>query len=311
MGKRGGIETVVAILRAFLDQATWTQADLARRLGVGAPAIRRHLLEMQRAGFGLEAQPDHPHVYWSVPKGWLPGAVALQSDEAAEVLRQLARLPRTKAREKVIHAILHRLRPASDAGEPPIVAVQPSPEEEKHLPTVEDAATGSTVLSMRYYSSSRGHVAQRFASVQRVLIGPPARFIAHCHGSKTLRWFRVGNVESAVLAKEQPFVRVPKAEVDQFEKSSLDGYHDAAPPSDEAFFVRDPEARWVKNNLLGGMTASQVDGGIRVDAETSALGRLARYVVGLGVAARPETPALTRVVSELAKGALESIRQAE
>jgi predicted DNA-binding transcriptional regulator YafY len=264
---------------------------------------------MQRAGFGFEAQPDHPHVYWSVPKGWLPGAVALASDEAAEVLRQLARLPRTKAREKVIHAILRRLRPESDLDEPPIVAAQPSPEEEKSLPVVEDAATGRTVLFMRYYTSSRGHVSQRYASVQRVLIGPPARFIAYCHASKTLRWFRVGNVESASLAADREFVQVSKAEVDQFEKSSMDGYHDAAPPTLETFFVRDPEARWVQNNLLGGMTASQVDGGIRVEAETSALGRLARYVVGLGAAARAETPALVKAVSELAKGALEAITQ--
>jgi predicted DNA-binding transcriptional regulator YafY len=309
MGKRGRIETVVAILRAFLDQPTWKQAELARKLGVGPPALRKHLQEMQRAGFPFEAEDDHPHVYWSVPKGWLPGAVALTSEEAAEVLRELSRLPRAKARDKIIQAILYRLRATSDMGEPPVVAVQPSPEEEKHLPVVEDAANEKKVLSMRYYSSSRGHVSQRFASVQRVVIGPPARFIAHCHSSKTLRWFRVSNVEAASLARDQEFVDVPKAEVTDFQKTSLDGYHDTAPPTVEAFFVRDPEARWVKNNLLAGMTATQVEGGIRIEAETSALGRLARYVVSLGPAACPETISLAKAVADLAKGALDSIKR--
>jgi proteasome accessory factor C len=308
MGKRGRIETVVAIVRAFLDQPTWKQAELARKLGVGAPALRKHLLEMQRAGFPFEAQDDHPHVYWSVPKGWLPGAVALTTDESAEVLRELTRLPRAKARDKLIQVILYRLRASSDMGEPAIVAEQPSPEEEKHLPVVEDAATEKKVLSMRYYSSSRGHVSQRFASVQRVVIGPPARFIAYCHSSKTLRWFRVSNVEDAALARDQEFVRVTKAEVADFQQTSLDGYHDAAPPTAEAFCVRDPEARWVKNNLLGGMTATHVDTGIRVAAETSALGRLARYVVSLGGAARPETPALSKAVASLATGALDAMK---
>ena len=53
-----------------------------------------------------------------------------------------------------------------------------------------------------------------------------------------------------------------------------------------------------------GMRAQQAPGGIRIDVETAALRRLARFVVGLGDAARPLTEALEAEVNALARGAL-------
>lgn len=52
------------------------------------------------------------------------------------------------------------------------------------------------------------------------------------------------------------------------------------------------------------MRAEEVPGGIRVSVTTSGLRRLARYVVGLGGAAKALTPALEAAVVELAQGAL-------
>ena len=303
MGQRASIETVVAILRKFIETPTWKQAELARDLGIGAPALRKHLLELQRAGFPFESEAEHPHVYWSVPKNWFPGAVALATDEAGEVLNLLTHAPQTRARDKLIRTIMHRLQAPPDT-DLPVVAPQSTQAEETILPIVEEAAKKRRPLDMLYYSSSRGHRGQRVVSVQRVLIGPPARFIAYCHTSKALRWFRVENISQASLSADQQFVPVPRADVDQFQRTSLDGFHDAVAPTVEAFFVRDPEARWVKNNLPGGMTITPAEGGIRVEAETSAVSRLARYVVGLGAAARAETDGLAAAVRQLAEGAL-------
>jgi hypothetical protein len=53
------------------------------------------------------------------------------------------------------------------------------------------------------------------------------------------------------------------------------------------------------------MHAETLHDGIRVRIETSAVIRLARFVVGFGGAARPETPELAAIVVELARGALE------
>ena len=69
--------------------------------------------------------------------------------------------------------------------------------------------------------------------------------------------------------------------------------------------VRDPESAWVARNLPDDRIAHEaVSGGMRFQIETSALTMLARFVVGLGDAARPETTELADAVANLARGAL-------
>jgi ribosomal protein S12 methylthiotransferase accessory factor YcaO len=58
------------------------------------------------------------------------------------------------------------------------------------------------------------------------------------------------------------------------------------------------------------MRAETLHDGIRVSIETSAVLRLARFVVGFGGAARPENAALAEAVVELAQGALDEARLA-
>jgi hypothetical protein len=90
-----------------------------------------------------------------------------------------------------------------------------------------------------------------------------------------------------------------------FRKASLDGFKGHGPAVECSFFVREPESAWVANNLLEGMQVESLHGGIRVCVETSALVPLARFVVRLGEAARPETRALAEAIVELARGALD------
>src|SRR4051812_23690633 len=106
MGQRSNTETVVAILQAFLKTRTWKQIDLARHIHVGVAALRHHLDELQRNGFPLEREEEHPHVLWSVSEGWFPGAVLFESEDIPELLRQLSRLPRSKVRERFIRTII-------------------------------------------------------------------------------------------------------------------------------------------------------------------------------------------------------------
>jgi predicted DNA-binding transcriptional regulator YafY len=147
----------------------------------------------------------------------------------------------------------------------------------------------------------------RHASVQRVVFGPPARFVATCHRSGALKWFRVENVSDAKLDAREPFREADPKVVDAHLRASLDGFHEGGPPAKHVFFVSDPDARWVARNLMEAMLAEEVPGGIRVTVETSALTRLARFVVGLGAAAKPLTSGLEAEVAALANGALEAI----
>jgi hypothetical protein len=90
-------------------------------------------------------------------------------------------------------------------------------------------------------------------------------------------------------------------------RASLDGFHQGGEPTRHVFFVSEPEARWVARNLMDGMACEDAPGGIRVSVETSAVQRLARFVVGLGATAKALTPALEGEVMKLAKGALAAI----
>lgn len=311
VGQRSSTETAIALIQAFLEQRVWKQADLARRLEMTTPAVRRRLDEMTEAGFPLEREEEHPHVYWSVPKGWFPGGLLVKREEVPELLRLLGRLPRTKARDALLQTILERIPQQAQSQIAPVVAPTVSPREDEHLTTIEDSARAKQALRFRYYTASRGIEGVRHASVHAVFPAPPARFVATCHRSNQLRWFRVENVSDASLDSNEPYRPASSEHVGAFLAESLDGYREEVPSTQISFFVREPESRWVVRNLPTGMKAEHdPKGGIHVTAQTSALLLAARYVVQLGEAARPETPALAEKVVEIAAGALRNARTA-
>ncbi|HEX7601168.1 MAG TPA: WYL domain-containing transcriptional regulator [Polyangiaceae bacterium] len=307
MGQRSNTETIVAILKAFLDKRTWKQADLARHVGVQAATIHKRLEELRFNGIPLESEKDHPHVFWSVPKSWYPGGVLFTGEQITQMFRQLSRQPKSKARNLLIETLLKYL-PSREAA----VAVMPAEttaREELHLPAIEDSANQKVALKFSYFTANRGSEGTRYASVHRVLLGPPARFVATCHRTGGLKWFRVENVSDAKLDTHEAFRDAEPKTVDAHLRASLDGFHEGGPPQKHVFFVSNPDARWVARNLMEEMHAEEVPGGIHVTLETSAPKRLARFVVSLGAAAKPLTPALEAEVSALAKGALDSIAQ--
>jgi predicted DNA-binding transcriptional regulator YafY len=303
-------------VHAFLDERSWSQADLARKLEVSTAAIKKRLEEMQSAGFPLEREEDHPHVWWSVPKGWIPGGVAFSGEELVDLLRVLGRTPRGKKRDRLLARVVKQLpreatpgvaggtEDTGSGGPGALVPPRSSEPEELFLSVVEDAATSRTALKLRYFTASRGKEGSRHASVHRVIVGPPGRFIAMCHRTGELKWFRIDNVFDARLDPSEPYRPSTKQEVEKFQAESLDGFHAPVPSAPLAFFVRDPEARWVTRNLLEGMRTEEESGGMRVLVDTTATIRVARYVVALGAAATPETPALAAAVREIAEGAL-------
>lgn len=305
MGQRSNTETIITILKAFLDRKTWKQAELARHVGVLPATIHKRLTELAASGVPLTSEKDHPHVYWSLPKSWYPGGVLFTGEQITGVFRQLSRMPKSKARNLLIESLLRYLpsREAAIAMVPP----ETTDREEQHLPAIEDAANQKVALQFRYFTATRGSEGVRHASVHRVAFGPPVRFLATCHRTGGLKWFRVENTSAAKLDEREGFREADPKEVDAHLRASLDGYHEGGSPTKQELFVSDPDARWVMRNLMEAMQAEEVPGGIRVTVETSAPKRLARFVVSLGAAAKPLTPVLEAEVATLAKGALESI----
>lgn len=309
MGQRSPTETLFGIITAFIDERTWTQAALARRLETRPETIRRRLGELQAGGFPLERSEEHPHVYWSVPKGWFPGALIFKADEVSELLRLVARAPRGALRARVLGRIVARLSATGDHADIEPTAVEPpavSEEEERWIALAEDAISQKIAVKMRYFSASRRDEAWRHASVHRVVLGPRPCFIGTCHTADALRRFRVSNVLDARLDRGEPYRAVSAAALRRFADESFAGFWREGPAFDCAFLVREPEATWVARNLPDDRIARGVstDAGTRFSVRTSAVDVLARFVVGLGDAARAETPELAREVEALARGAL-------
>lgn len=303
MGQRSGAETVAAVVLAFLKQRTWKQADLAGHVGVAVPALRKRLLELSERGMPLSSEFDHPHVYWSVPKGWLPDAVAIDKEELPHLVRLVARSPRSAQRDRLLRRLVRFERDAENLGST-LVTRTPSKEEESFLPLAEDAATRHVALRLHYFTASRGALEWRHVSVQRVHAGSPTRLAAVCHRSGRLKWFRVDNILAAHLDPEVPFKTAAPEAVEKFQAGTVDGFHDGGAATACEFVVRAPEAHWVQRNLLDGMRFTAEGDQIRVVAPSSALPRVARWVVGLGDAAKCETPELAALVAALARGAL-------
>lgn len=269
------------------------------------PAVREKLKELQSV-FHLERDEEHPHVYWSVPKDWFPGGVVFTREQLPELLRHLLRLPASKARNGLLQTVVRNL-PKGDGADALSTAVMPpatTKPEEDYLSLVEDAASQKRALWFRYFTASRGQMSIRHASVHRIVLGRPARFVAVCHREDKLKWFRVENILSAHLDAQERYRPAETKAVDAFLRASVDGFNAGGAVAELSFVVREPEARWVQHNLLPTMKLETLNGRIRITVETNAILQVARYVVGLGAAATAETPALAEAIEVLARGAL-------
>ncbi len=308
MGQRTSSETLAAIVVAFWQRRVWSQADLARETGVSPRAVRRHLDELSAAGWPFVREEDRPHVYWSVPNGWFPGGVPLDPGAIAALVHVLMRVPASSARTKLLKAITgHAPKVVVDALDR-VIPPRTSEMEETILPILLNGLAELIPLRMHYWTASRGTFGTRTVSVQRVLLGPPTRFVAWCHAARELRWFRLDYASAATTDDTATFHSVDDAEVDAFIGDSVDGFHGVARVP-VAFFVRDPDARWVARNLPEGLVGTSEDNGLYVATDTTGLLPIARFVVGLGAAAECRTPELAKLVRELAAGALRGAAQ--
>ncbi|MCC7536677.1 MAG: WYL domain-containing protein [Deltaproteobacteria bacterium] len=305
VGQRTSSETLANIVVAFMRQPTWAQAELARATGVTPRTVKRILEELALAGWPLEREDDHPHVYWSVPRRWLPAAVPLDREQVGALLHVLLRVPPSRERTQLLDAVAGHAPATIHEALQRVIPPKTSDAEEAHLPALLDGLVTSTPVRMRYWSASRGAFHDRTVSVQRVLPGPPTRFVAWCHRAEALRWFRLDGAATLAADASAAFQQVDDADVDAMIQESVDGFRGPSRIR-VAFFVRDPDARWVIGNLPDGLVARPDDGGVLVEAETAGLLPVARYVVGLGAAAECRTPELLAAVRELAEGALSS-----
>ena len=305
MSRRRTAEVVAALLQAFVEDGTWSQAELARRCKTTPETIRKTLEDLKNAGWPLERESDPPQVYWSVPMGWLPAGILLPMERVTDLLRLLSRLPSDEDRDRLVRF----LTLSSPQSTPPGLDVWVHPRigrtQAAWLRDVEDVIRGRRSLRVRYFSLHSGIQESRTISFHRIVSGPPIRLCGTCHRSKTLKWFRLDRFLE-VEGVGEPLDTAPPDDVviDAFVAQTIDGYYADDSVEPNVFHVRFPEARWVQPNLPTAMRAEVVTDGIRVTVRRGSVHQVARYVLSLAGAAKPESATLRRVTAELAQRVL-------
>ncbi len=302
MGQRNAAETLVLIVGCFLEKRTWSQADLARHANVRVDTIRKHLHELQDI-IPITRDEDHPHVYWSLPKDWLPGGMSWSQDELHAMLRMLTRSPKTKERERLVNKVAEVLRlPRAISTSSAIASVERSPEAEHCLIILEQAAMHERSLRFQYFSASRGVLEWRNVSLHKVFAGPPVRFVATCHKDDKLKWFRGDRVTLPTVAEDAPFRSIDSEKLTKFLETSVKGFRGEEPVTESVFFVKHPEAQWVKTNLIEPMTFEEMREGIRVRAKPQRYNALHDSWFHLATLLRLKRPSFACTCDVLQKG---------
>jgi hypothetical protein len=94
---------------------------------------------------------ESPQVFWSVPREWTPDGVAVATPDVAQLLRFIARSPRTPTRD----ALMRKLLPADT-----VAAITPNaadlPERESTLARLEDAQARKRAVRLLYTTAKTG-----------------------------------------------------------------------------------------------------------------------------------------------------------
>jgi len=305
MGNRSASETLAQVFMALVQRGTIRQKEFAAEIDVEPRALKRHLQDMRAAGMPIDREEEHPNVYWSVPKGWLPGGVAVSSAEVLDVIRYLMRAPHSPTRDRLLERFLHRSGGRSSLPSVDVVVATELDDRQDELVRVfEDALAARKAVAMRFLSTSRGQVEDRVISVQRILFSDPTKVVAVCHRDEHLKWFRLDNVQRARLDVDVAYRTSTDEAIDQFVGETKFGFHQRGEPTTHRFVVRAPEHRWVSAELGRSVVTEPTNDGVRFELATAATNPLARFVVSLGDAVSVETPELASAVRSIARGAL-------
>jgi len=302
MGRRGDKETISLVLLAFLEQRTWQQSELAKHVGVSRRALVRALKYLKLKNDDLEREPDHPHVYWSVPSSWFAGAIAFKDRDLADLARLLHRTPRGAMRERLLRLSSASTPPLQNTSSVEAILTQPlSAEAETQLSRLEDSIVGSFVVRVQFTGSS-GDPAS--LSVHSILLDRQ-RLIATCHRENRLKWYRLNGILSVGVDSRERYRPATEAQLGQFLRHSVDDHHSGEPPTRSVFRARRSVAEWLQDRLP--FAEASVNGdAVVLTAHTSGLTALAQLLVSLGNAVTIETPELRLLVAQLARAALDA-----
>ncbi|MCA9641816.1 MAG: winged helix-turn-helix transcriptional regulator, partial [Myxococcales bacterium] len=194
MGARSSTETALRVLAALLEQRTWKQAELARHVGVETQTVKRCLEELEAAGVPLESEKDHPHVYWSVPRSWLPDGVNLPRQLLADLLRRVAR-GATSTDDRLLHHLVSAAPGLSDIVERVRAShmADGTGFSSSMMAALEDAWDSHAVL-LTYRKHRKAPLEARVCS-PACFVDRHRHLLARCHATGVAKRFRLDRIE--------------------------------------------------------------------------------------------------------------------
>lgn len=267
-------------LERFAERSSWKEGELARRLGTRTN-LQRVLAVLAEQGWPLHLQDG----VWSVPEGWRPDGLRLSTTDLSELLRILARAPRSRPRDQILSKLTRRLRESSRVApselEPP----------DEYRAALEQAATERRALEILYFSRETFAAAPRTVSVQDSASWGRGECWVVSHPSNTATRILLDGV---LDVRERPDRAYVLAE-------GLRRASRAVPRLRVAFRVPHRKTRQLLPNLTAGLGVRGDDDGLHVEGRVSGLMPVARLVLTLGAGIAIETPELRGLVDALAR----------
>ncbi len=270
-------------MERFAERRSWEERDLARRIGTRE---QLHQVLAVLADQGWPLQLDNG--VWSVPEGWTPGGLRLSAADLSELLRLLARAPRSRPRDQILSKLTRRIRQGSWVT--PFGADPPN----DYRPILEQAARDRRVLEILYFSRETCLARPRFASVQESATGARGECWIVSHPSNTATRVLLDSILDVRERPDLPYL------------SASNHLPDPEPLGRVRVALRVPrfKTRQLVAGLPVGLSVAQDGDSLRVEGRTSALTPVARLVVALGAGIVIDSPELRGLVDAIARIAI-------
>ncbi len=291
----------------MLEQRTWSQADLAKRVEVTPQTVKRCLEELEAAGVPLEREEDHPHVYWSVPGSWLPEGVHLPRELLVELLRRLARAATPSEHDPLLRHLLKAIPSLSDlvARVQDAHITEQTPLSAAILSELEDAYDSHAVI-LSYRKSRFAPVEVRFCSPMR-LVDRHRQLLARCHKSDAPRRFHLHRIVQVSPAVGEDYRPLSESELNLALDGSVDGFRAPGPLVDVRFRLVGEGVGWILEDLPEDLQVEAIPSGYLVHGLTGALDKLASKLVTYGAVVRYDDEGLRAAAQRAIDAALLAI----
>ncbi|MCA9577747.1 MAG: winged helix-turn-helix transcriptional regulator, partial [Myxococcales bacterium] len=287
MGARSSTETALRVLAALLDEPTWKQAELARHVGVSTQTVKRCLEELEAAGVPLVSDKDHPHVYWSVPRSWLPDGVNLPRELLVDLLRRVAR-GATGTHDRLLAHLVDATPDLRDM----VARVQAAHVADgtgfssSMMAALEDASDSHAVV-LTYRKSRKAPVESRVCS-PACFVDRHQHLLARCHTTGRARRFRLDRILAVHTVPGAEHRPLSDDEIKEQLSGAVDGFRSPGSLVSVRFRLMGPasEVGWMIEDLPEDLHVEDIDEGYLVHGQTGALGKLAAKLVTWGAVVR-------------------------